>query len=62
MVNKRLTSTLALMAIALLVQQVTMAQPPPPHPGGSGNQGAAIEGLIYLLGLAAYLGFRKLKA
>ena len=52
---------LLLLAIALLVQQVTMAQPPPPHPGGSGNQGAPLYGLALLAAAGVALGSKKLK-
>ena len=34
------------LAGGLLATSICVAQPPPPHPGGSGNQGAAIPVLM----------------
>lgn len=59
--KKKFINSLILLAVLFIVHQVSMAQPPPPHPGGSGNQGAAIEGFAYMIGLAAVFGAWKLK-
>lgn len=59
--KKKLTHNLLLLTLVVIVCQVAMAQPPPPHPGGSGNQGASIEGLAFLLGLTSIFGVWRLK-
>lgn len=55
---------LKLIAIACIFSTGTsIAQPPPPHPGGSGNQGAdlPLTGLIALVSGACLLAVRKKK-
>lgn len=59
--KKKLFQSLILLAALFLVHQITMAQPPPPHPGGSGNQGAVLEGLVYLIAVVATFGVIRLK-
>ena len=50
--NKKHIQLFLFITTCLLVVQVLPAQPPPPHPGGSGNQGAAIDHSDVLLLLA----------
>ena len=60
--NKRLVSALKLCAVLFAVQQISFAQPPPPHPGGSGNQGAPIDGgLIALCVAGAAVGLKAVQ-
>ena len=59
--KKKHIHSLLLLVLLVVLSQVAMAQPPPPHPGGSGNQGASIEGLAVLLSLASLFGILRLK-
>lgn len=60
--NKRFVSALKICAVLFAVQQISFAQPPPPHPGGSGNQGAPIDGgLIALCVAGAAFGLKAVQ-
>lgn len=45
----------------ILSTSLSFAQPPPPHPGGSGNQGAnlSVMGLVLLASSACLLALHK---
>ena len=48
-----------LLVVCLVSASMCIAQPPPPHPGGSGNQGAPIAYYSLLVLAALSLGTGK---